>query len=391
LVIASSRRLEQTNPQLALKLYPLNADAMVAWGVEALGKGDGNGQFKTIEQDVRAAIPFNAGDARIYSLLGEIMRRSGQDNAAYALFDHALLLAKTEIHALQWAIERDIGKQNYRKATDQLDVLFRRWPDRIEPLAPALPAIYSSPDAYAMLLARLGDDPPWRRRLINALSAGSTNGPVFAARLIRDLAVTRMPPTRPETARVLSSLLRHKQYDLAYRTFLLTLAHEEKDLSGFVFDGAFRQEPSGRVFDWSIRQQPGTTLTLPAGGDLSQSGEGLALEFNETPVLRVGIEQYLMLPPGDYEIAFKASAFAAKLPKGLTWSLDCRDPGKTILRLDVPPGDYKERLVSAAFSVPHNCPIQVLSLSTNAIAESWSERYSGRVLFQNIRISTVQS
>jgi hypothetical protein len=190
---------------------------------------------------------------------------------------------------------------------------------------------------------------------------------------------------------VLSALLRQKQYDSAYRTFLLTLAPQEKSLSGFVFDGAFRQAPSGRAFDWAVRQQPGITLTLPAGADNGRAGEGLALEFGETPVLRVGIEQYLLLPPGDYEIEFTASASAVKLPKGLLWTLRCTDTGRPILNLDVPAGDYGNRTVGAKFSVPQNCPLQLLSLRTNAIAESWSERYSGGLIFHDIRISAVQS
>lgn len=394
-MIASSRRLEQTDPQLALKLYPLNANALVAWGVEALDKTGGNAPLEAIERNVRVAIPLNAGDARLYSLLGEVERRRAKPKAAYALFDHALLLAKTETHALQWVIQRAVDQHDYQKATNKLDILFRRWPERIEPVAAALPQIYQNADAYAILLARLGDNPPWRWRLISALSADQADDQAgdldFAARLVRDLAVTPSPPSRTEIARVLSNLVRQKQYDLAYRTFLLTLAPAEKDLTGFVFDGLFRQAPSGRVFDWSIHSQPGTSLTLPAGRDLSPSGEGLALDFNETPVLRVGIEQYLKLPPGDYEIAFAASAKSARLPKGLMWSLDCRAPAKKVLRLDVPPGDYKDRTISAAFTVPQDCPLQVLSLTTNAIAESWSERYGGRILFQTMRISAVQS
>lgn len=384
-MIASSRQLEQTSPQLALKLYPLNADALLAWGIAALGKADGDAP-ETVERNVRAAIPLNAGDARIYSLAGEAMRLRGQKLAAYAMFDHALLLAQTEIHALQWSIQRAAEKHDYREVTNRLDILFRRWPERIGPLSAVLPAIYSDADAYSLMLSQIGSNPPWRTQIVSALTSDKAEDIGFAARLLQNMAVGPSPPTTGETARVLSSLLKREQYDLAYRTFLLTLAPQEKDLSGFVFDGAFRQGPSARAFDWTVRQQPGVGVSLPQPG-----GTGLALDFNDTPVLRIGIDQNLLLPPGGYTLDFVASASSAKLPKGLMWSVRCVKSGNSLLSLDVPEGNYRDQTVEASFSVPRDCPLQVLGLYTNAIAESWSERYSGRVLIQNVRISAVQS
>jgi hypothetical protein len=393
LVIASSRQLEETSPQLALKLYPLNTDALLAWGVQTLGGTGSDTAIETIESSARSAIPLNAGDARIYSLTGETMRRQGQDTAAYAMFDHALLLAKTEIHALQWSIQRAVEKRDYEEVTNRLDVLFRRWPERIKPLAEALPVVYSNPDGYSALLSRIGENPPWRWWLIAALTADTSKDVGFARRLVQDMAVGRSPPTAVETAEVLAALFKREQYSDAYRTFLLTLAPAERELSGFVFDGSFQQGPSARIFDWSVRQQPGVTTSLPQKADAhpGQPGGGLSLEFNNTPVLNVGVEQYLLLPPGGYGIDLEASAFAARLPKGLVWTVACRGSGKQLLNLDVPEGDYKDRTIDARFSVPDDCPIQVLRLRTNAIAESWSERYSGRVLIHALRISVVQS
>lgn len=347
--------------------------------------------LEQMERAVRAAVPLNAGDARIYSLLGEILRRRGQDEAAYAMFDHALVLASTEIHALQWSIQHAVEAGDYRRAAQQLDAMFRRWPERIGPIAAAVPGVFSNAAGYEALLDLVRATPPWRSKLLGELSGDAAGDAGFAARLLQDLAVGPSPPTPAETARLLAGLFKRKQYDLAYRTFLLTLAPQEKDLSGYVFDGGFRQAPSGRRFDWTVRQQPGVTLTLPSGDGRSPSGEGLALEFNETPVLRIGVEQYVLLPPGAYELEVKATAVAADLPKSLLWSLDCIDPGQPVLRADVPPGDYRDRILRYSFSIPQNCPAQVLSLRTKAVAESWSNRYSGRVLFHHIRISAAQT
>lgn len=391
LAIASSRHLEASNPDAALAFYPLNTEALLAGAVARLNRQDADRAIDKMEEQVRAAVPDNAGDARIYSLLGEILRRRGQTEAAYAMFDHALTLASTEIHALQWSIHRAVTAGDHDKAVAALDVMFRRWPDRIRPFAAAVPQVFSLPDSYAALLETVAQTPPWRTPLIVALADFSSGNLAFTARLLQDLTLGSTPPTNPETAHLLASLFRHKQYDLAYRTFLLTLSPQEKDLSGFVFNGLFRQGPSGRRFDWMIRQQPGIVLTLPAGSADSASGQGLLLEFGGTPVLRVGLEQNLLLPPGAYQMEFAASATGAELPKSLLWAIDCIDPGQPVQRVEVPDGTYQNRTIRGTFTIPQNCPLQSLTLRTNTMVESWSNRYGGRVLFHSIRISAVQS
>lgn len=390
-MIASSHHLENDDPQLALTIYPLNAQALVAYTIAELGRRDNDAALQDLEGHVRAAIPFNAGDARIYSLLGEILRRRKESDAAYAMFDHALVLSETEIHALQWAIQRAIEAGDYAQAVKRLDVLFRRWPERIGPIARAFPSIFSKPAGYAVLLDQIEAAPPWRPALLSELSGDKGQDLGFAAQLLQDLAMGSSPPVSSDTAGLLASLFKRKQYDLAYRTFLLTLAPRERELSGYVFDGAFRQGPSERRFDWVKRQQPGVVVTLPAGAGAGSPGEGLSLEFNDTPVMQVGLEQYLLLPPGAYEFEIEASAAAADLPRSLLWNLDCVDGNQPVLRADVPGGDYRGRIFRYGFTIPENCPAQVLTLRTLAMAESWSSRYNGRILFHHISILAAQT
>src|SRR5690606_11999775 len=99
--------------------------------------------------------------------------------------------------------------------------------------------------------------------------------------------------------------------------------------------------------------------------------------------------QYIKLPPGSYRLAFKVSAFNAVMPKSLLWSLMCVEPSGAILQAEIPEGDYRDRIINIDFSVSRECPLQMLTLQTRALVESWRNRYKGRVLFHNIRISEV--
>src|SRR5690606_27492305 len=121
---------------------------------------------------------------------------------------------------------------------------------------------------------------------------------------------------------VLSRLLQEKQYDLAYRTFVLTLTPEEEAVAGNIHNGRFLLPPSKRAFDWQIRDHPGMTITYPASSP-SDPGSGVHKRFNNTPVRNLSFNQYVALRPGSYELEFTVSASDARLPKGLLWRLVC--------------------------------------------------------------------
>lgn len=390
-MIGSSRHLEESYPSFAFAVYPLNVEALLAQAAAALRQEGDELPLEEMERRVAGAIPLNAGDARLYSILGEILDRHGNRDAAGAMFDHALSLAKTELYALRWSIRRAVEAEDYQQAVERLDALFRRWPQQIGPVAPAVAAIFSAPAAHSVLLDRIAASPPWRKTLLAVLSSDTAENPGFAAQLLQDLAAGAGPPTAAETSQLLASLFRRREYDLAYRTFLFTLSAQEKDLSGFIFNGEFRQGPSARTFDWSIRQQPGVTISLPAKTGDGSRGAGLSVEFSGTPVRSVGVQQYLLLPPGQYRLEVEASAIAAMLPKSLLWSIDCVSPSQPMLRADIPGGNYQTQLLSYKFSSSEQCAAQILTLRTNAVAESWSNRYGGSVLFHRIRILREES
>ncbi|MCR5858288.1 hypothetical protein [Mesorhizobium sp. J428] len=383
-LIASSRFLESDRPYLASTIYPLNVEAVLTLVVRALSSESAAQRLDDFEEQIRRQIPTNAGDARLYSVLGEIYRQRGNTAAANAMFGHALHLAKTEVNALKWDILRLLTDGDYASALNQLDVMFRRWPDNIVSIAPVLPEVFSDQEAYPLLLRRLEQLPPWRIALLRALSAGNGPNLDFASQLIIDLTPGAAPPSNAEIAQITSPLFSQKQYDAAYLTFLLTLSPEQRPLSGFIFNGSFAGSPSARHFDWNLRSQPGVKVNF------GSPSTGLSIEFANTPVRGIGVEQYLSLPPGDYQFEANMSAEAAHLPKSLFWTIDCADPTSRVLSLEIDSGDYRDRVKHGKFSViPGSCRLYVLRLQTTALAENWNDRYRGRVFAKNVRIETV--
>lgn len=390
LSIELSRLLEKTDPTLSLKLFPFNAEAALSSATALLGREQADADLQPLESLVSRLLPAHAGDARLYSLIGEIRRRSGDREDAFGAFERALDLSKTEVRALQWILQRSLDEGNFSAALDRLDILFRRWPERISPLAPVVLGVFSDPGRYPQFLARVGTNPPWRGNLLYALSR-DPSALAFLARLLQDLASWGVPPKNSELTAVLSGLLANNQYDLAYRTFILTLTPAEREVAGYVHNGRFLLPPTGRPFDWQILNHPGMTSTFQSA-DGTQARGGLRLQFSNTPIRNLSISQTIALSPGGYEFEFDVSATGAHFPKDLLWQIVCFQSNRIIAQASVPPGTYRMTRSNMELTVPVvECPLQVLRLVTKAIGENWNDRYSGSVTFGDFRITAADS
>lgn len=388
--IALSRILEKDEPDLSLKLFPVNIEAYLNRATALLRRQQDPAALSSLQTDLQRRIPTHAGDARLYSLLGEIHRQSGRQIEAYGAFEQALALSKTEVNALLWTIERSLQQSNTQAALDQIDTLLRRWPERIAPLAPLIANIFATTESYKVFIRRIERAPPWRAGLIDAFSR-DPNTFTFAARIIQDLAASPNPPSNGEIVRVISDLVGAKQYDLAYRTFLLTLASAGSEVVGHIYNGRFTIRPSGRPFDWQIRGHPGLTVTY-LGLDENPARTGLQIRFNNAPVRNLSIRQLLFLTAGSYELSFNSAASDARLPKGLIWRLACVGSNKILAEAIIMPATYEMAAFETKFTVPDDaCPAQVLFLATKAIGENWNDRYSGSIIFDNFRIIEVDS
>lgn len=390
--IGLSRILEEDEPELALRLFPINVEAVRSGALTVLRRDQADTDMHPFDDQVARFLSTHAGDARLYSLIGEIRRRAGAEEDAFAAFEQALALSKTEVDALQWTLQRSLDQGDYAGALDQLDILFRRWPNRVQPLAPIVLDVFSDPGRYPDLLSRLEENPPWRRSLIAALSR-EPDALSFLARIVQDLAAGPAPAGNSELSTVLSALLGAKRYDLAHLTFIFTLSPAEQEVAGHIHNGRFLLRPTGRPFDWQIRDHPGLTMQFP-GESQTRGGDagGLRLQFNNTPVRNLSVRQTLALPPGAYAFGFTVSAADARLPKGLLWRIACVGSNRIVAEAAVEPGAYGPTPATVELLIPgDDCPAQTLHLATKAIGENWNDRYSGSVTFNDFRITAVGS
>ncbi len=373
-------------PQRALSLNPFNSRASIALLANGLTGTDPLSQLPALDKVAQDAIRHAPIHALAYGLLGEIRLGQGERQTADALFDVALSLSRTEANSLQRTLVRAIEDGDHAAAMEKLDIFFRRWPTHFSSFAPAIPQLLRTPDGYETVLSTLAAEPPWRSQLLGFLDRdpGSID---LAYRLQLDLN-SNVGETRPrEIGSTLSSLLRNKRYDQAYRLFLLTLNERDRTHYGYVFNGGFDLEPSGRPFDWALASQPGVNVSREA----RDTGDGedfrLKLRFLGKPVKQINVGQSIYLPAGHYRLAVNIDASDLKIPKGLNFNLHCIDPRRDVVRINILPGSYRDETLQTEFTLPDStCRMFRLAMGTDLIAESFRYRYSGTLDIANVSI-----
>lgn len=382
----ASRHFEASDPALALGFNPLNAEARFNLIVDQLNRPTSGAALARIRAEAGRGIGLAPVDARFYSLMGEARHREGRDDLAAAYYDEALRISKTEIHALTSKLNGALRARRYAEAVRDIDLILRRWPERMAEVAPLFVPILEAPSGLAAFLDVLRTDPPWRGGFIRqvAFAPGEAG---LASQIVLGLQAAGGVPKRGEVATVVGTLLRANDDAEAYRLFLLTRTPAEQAKSGYVFDPGFEAEGAGRPFEWSWSSRSGYALSAKRG-DRAGDEEGLVLEFFDKPVKSVNVSQMLRLPSGRFRLSLLLDGAGVVLPKGLFWSLTCGRTGKEIVGLDVPEGDYHRRELGADFSVDGEaCGIEKLSLATRLVAESWQYRYRGRLLFRRLAIT----
>jgi hypothetical protein len=374
----ASHRLEHANPKLALALDPFNTNARMGLIGEGLADPDAtsadlNGLLALGDAGAR----FAPVDARMWSVIGDIRARLGDQAAAQGYYSRALAISKTEIHALLNTFDDAIAHGDYGRALDCADIVLRRWPGQAGRVQAAIRALADDPSGYKALLDRLTAAPPWRDKVLGAFR-GSADAAMLGYRLLLDLEAAGHPAAAGAVAATAGDLIRFGRVDAAYRLFLLTRTPDERAQAGYIFDGHFRLTPDGNPFGWRIDGS--------SGYEARTGPDGLSLRFADAPVRRIAVFEMMALPPGRYTLETEASAEAAVLPKELAWTVRCLPSTSAVASLAVPAGSYGWRVMGVDFTVGPECRLEIIALETDLAVDSWQFRYSGEVGFRSVGI-----
>lgn len=377
-----SRNSEASDPSFSLALNPLNTEAAVNFVVRALNGSEASdlAQLAEVAARMLAASP---ADARGYSIMGAVEERRGNPERGQALYQIALQHSRSELHALMRTTQARLQHADTAGALDSIDLLLRRWPGYWDQVQPVLLAAASNPETAGLLQGKLDELPPWRGRAVITLA----KDPVALDLLRKMIAsasedVRSRPGWLSERDAVIGALVGIKAFSEAYGLFLSTMTELEAEASGYVFDGDFNLPLSRSYFGWRTQKAGATEI-----GSGAKVGGGLRVRFLDSPARPGIVSQNTVLPFGRYRLSVMASARGLLAPKDLFWTVRC-GPGLALATLQVPAGSFSgTKLATDLVVPPSGCPVQVLSLDTEVMTESWLDRYQGEVTFESLAIT----
>lgn len=301
------------------------------------------------------------------------------DSDALQAQRRALRHAPRDAHSRAWLIDHHLVQGEYPQALEHVDVWLRLTPHYGQSLFPALADLTGAPAFADALAVHLQGRPGWRGGFMNVLRRHADPAPmdrVYAA-MHRQGALDG-----EEFQAWLDRLMRENRWSEAYARWVGTL-----DMSGrlpAVHNGGFDARPSGRGFDWRTTRIPGVVLEFPR--EPGREGFMAHARFLGRAVPRVGLEQPLLLPPGQHVLSARMKAQGLRGSRGLEWTVVCAGQGQPLAVLPLPAGTSDWRTGEVVFEVPvDRCPAVWLRLRNPAQAGS-AQLLSGEVWLDDVAI-----
>lgn len=382
-----SNIVELKYPDLAMRLNPLNNNALIQMITDDLETGDA-GNLSQAEQLAISGAYLSRGDARIFSMLGVVSERQGNNDKAQMLFEHALTLLPTEGYALLNRFGHHIRNKRPLEAVELADIIYRRWRNDLWPLLDSYwPYILSDSQAFQKAVHLFDKSRDGKKYLMASIFSGLEENPEnikYAQALVAEWIVLKSENTQTLINQLVDAWLFLKKPDQAYSQFISSLDEKQKVEIGYVFNSKFILQPTHNFFDWTIQRQKGLVTEIVK---IPNTGESvLELSFQNSPVEIKSIWQNLKLPSGVYELSSRYMTSDFSVPKPVRIFIGCNGK-EPLVELPLADSDEKTTQQKIRFEIPNeDCEIQRLWLGTEFLAVSWKNRFSGTLRLFEVSI-----
>jgi tetratricopeptide (TPR) repeat protein len=364
-----AERLAEDAPQAALASRPHDPNALLALAKERLAGGDIAGA-RAAAQGLLAHEPLQGG---AFGVLAAAADKEGDKAHARTLYALAAKHSPRDVGARAWLTQDALEQGRHAEALAHIDVILRLQPARARALHPLLVQL-AQDEAFAdALAATLAKSPPWRSGFLDAVrTPGSANSLVEGRLMERLRAQGSVSPA--EYARWLDSLLQQGRWGEAYARWAEGAVLRNGRLP-LLYNGDFAQMPGDAAFDWHLRKIPGVLVQFEDAG--KGSGRAAYLRFLDRRIPHAGLEQPVMLQPGNYTLRLRMRARALRSEMGLQWQVVCAGRAGVAGRSEPLDGSFDWRHIEVTVSVPDkDCPGQWVRL-VNPVPAGAAQRISG--------------
>lgn len=275
----------------------------------------------------------------------------GNTASARSIFNHSLALSRRELQPHIWAIEEAVSRGDIATALQEYDVALRTSRQARAILFPVLASAIAEPKIRTALVECLKKESAWRDRFIRYVGAGKIDAKA-AMLFYLEGGKAGLPIGSSDRVSIVNALYKQGDYSHAwqyYRTFRPAVMTHSRD-ANFSAKIQFRT-----VFDWRPYNRGGLSSSIQQGRDSGM------LEFAAAPsVGGVVLEQHQVFPSGTYSFESNMEEIDQRPESQPYWLLKCRG-GRELGRFETVNSEKAEGSVTGRFSVPPDCPVQILS------------------------------
>lgn len=346
-------------------------------------------KFSSAERNARSQIEKNA-------LVAEPLENVSLNNLALlAKYDGDIISAEKfsglaaarsarDVVAQSEVIDRLIAVAQFSEAMKHIDGLLRAQPAETPNVFAVVLALAKHPNGVLPVVSMLASEPPWRRNFFNFASSDSSQVNVVYS-LLAEMRVRKIILADGELRGFIKNLIDQRNIEKAYFVWLDFL--NEKQLRGvkLIYDGEFTERMQNLYFDWTVKAVPGVSVSQ-AMRNKGQNDQTLMLDFALARPNSNLVEQYVLLPPGNYVLLGEVNARNFRSDNALQWQLRCgeKTSGQTLISSAAGVDGWAK--TESDFSVPAlDCAYQMLVLR---LAEplNGQQTLSGQIYYDKLRV-----
>lgn len=351
----------KVDAQSAYTLAPQDGRIMAAYAWERFSAEPDPAPASQMSRLAARALLNDPTAVEAVNVLGLQAQLRSEDALADRVFGYSTALSRRELSPQIWAIETAVARGDVEGALRNYNVAMRTSRRARELLFPVLASAIAEPGIRAPLVEILADRSDWGERFIRYVPGRRGSDPRAVAALFDEAGGRGLSIADAERARAVSGLVSAGLMDEAwayYRTFRPGVDRSRSRDPGFTL-GSNTPAP----FDWRTGNSTGLSVAI------LQDGEGGLLDFSVPSGIRASVvSQTQLLEPGSYRIQGRSSGIDQPERSRPYWALSCEN-GRELGRVDVPNSQEGDGAFIGQFTVPAQCPVQILSLIVRASDE----------------------
>ena len=377
--LTQADRWMTSDPERSLRWAPDHPQALLSLAERQLSEG----HIDDASVSARHLLQVAPLEGRGFRILAEAAAQRGDSAQALILYQVAGRRSPRDLRTRAWLIQHFLDSGDYPTALGHIDVLLRSSPGQGDVLMPLLAQLAVEPVFAADLTQTLKLKPPWRAQLLTTLQQAQDP---LASDAVLALLKAEGELSKPEFEGWITSLIHRGSWQEAYARWVSTL-----DLQGepipLVYNGDFEKPVSNQGFDWHQIDVPGVWLDI--AGTTGTTGLAAHAVFRGRQAAQVGLEQPLLLAPGQYRFKAKVRADSLQSERGLQWSVTCRSQSEPLAISEPIQGSFGWRSIKMDITIPTNsCAGQWLRLD-NPVPAGSIQQVSGELWFDDVTIKRV--